>query len=289
MPYRSLADVAAETQSELLAGLVPYFTSNNELLTWLDSEVIDRPSVTINRVEDIGSAGPLACNTSIESEAISAGPAEFNLKQFYRAFDVCGQTESAMGNKAFVDEVGENLAGAAQALGDLIASQIVLGNGAGTNILGFDSIVTNSFAIDGANTTLSDLDALIDAVDFKSGKMAFVANKATRRNIKRLLNEEGDKTRVELADNMFVPGYEGIPMLAHTAVPNGQIYLINGDKNLRGSYMIYGDRPGDVLAPFRLVDVGWRETSDRRQWRLIVQAAVVTKSTQSLARLTGVN
>jgi hypothetical protein len=287
MAYRTLAEVAGETQSELLAGLVPYFTQHNELLTWLDSVIIDRPSVTVNNIVSLGAAAALACDTTITTTAISAAPTEFKLKQFYKAFDVCGTVNSAMGNVAFVDEVTENLAAAAQALGDLIATQIISGDGTGTNILGLNSITTATTAA-AATFGLSDLDVLIDLVEKKSNKMAFVANKATRRAIKRELNAEGDKSRIELANNMFVVGYEGIPILTHSSVADGEVYLVNGDP-MTGNYMIFGERPGEELSPFRLVDVGWSQTADLRQWRLIVQAAIVNKSTQAVAKLTGVD
>jgi hypothetical protein len=281
--YRTLDAVAAETQSELLQGLIPYFTQDNELLTWINKVTIDRKEISINRVASVGSASLVACDTSMVSEAVSAANVTFSLKDYYRQFEVCG---AVMGYGSMNDEVAEQLAGAAQALGDKIATDMVAGNGT-TGMLGLDGIVTNSFAIGGSGFALTDLDKLIDEVPFKSGKMALVTDKATRRIIKAELNADGDKSRIELANNVFVPGYEGIPVIAHSAVTAGQCYLINGDM-LNGSYLAIGERPGEELAPFRLVDVGWREAADRRIWRLFVAATMVTKSTQSLARLTGI-
>lgn len=282
--YRSIADVAAERNSELLNGLIPYFTQDNELMTWITKVVSDKNQISINRIVDIGSAGLVACDTSLASQAVSAANVTFTMKDYYRQFEVCG---ALMGHGTDNDEIAEQLAGASQALGDTLATDLIVGNGT-TGLLGFNNIVTNSFAVGASGAfALGDLDKLIDEVPFKSGKMAFVTGKATRRIIKNELNSQGDKSRVELADAVFVPGYEGIPVIAHSAVTAGQVYLINGDM-LNGSYLALGDRPGEIINPFRLVDAGWREAADRKIWRLFVAATLVVKSTQSLARLTGV-
>lgn len=284
--YRTLAEVVAERQSDLLNGLVPYFTQDNEVLTWINKVTTAKNQISINRVVDIGTAALVACDTSLTSQAVSASNVLFTMKDYYRQFEVCG---TLMGHGTDNDEVAEQLAGAAQALGDKLAVDIFSGNGT-TGLLGLNNIVTNSFAVQtSGNFALSDFDKLLDEVAFKSGKMAFICDKATRRIIKSELNADGDKTRVELAENMFAPGYEGIPVLAAPAgaMTAGHVMLVNGDM-LNGSYLALGDRPGEVINPFRLVDVGWREAADRRIWRLFVAATMVTKSTQSLARLTGV-
>ena len=77
--YRSLADVANERQSDLLNGLIPYFTQDNELLTWITKVVSDKNQISINRVVDIGTAGLVACDTTLSSQAVSAANVSLNM------------------------------------------------------------------------------------------------------------------------------------------------------------------------------------------------------------------
>jgi hypothetical protein len=288
MAYRTLADVAAQTQDLLLPGLVQKYLTTNETLAWMTTLAIDRPSISVNRVASYGAVQKgIDCNTSLTSVAISASNEVFNLVQYARQYEVCNQVTGLA--STFVDQAGEELLGAIKAMAEEVGVDAINGSGSG-EIKGLESLITNSVAAStvGGSGDVEAIWSLFDSVKAKSSKMALMANAKTKRRIMSALLASATVGTSELKGTSFmVPNFNGASILTNDTIADGSIYLANGDPQ-EGLFMAVGEHPGNNIGGlFRFVDVGINQSKDTRINRVFGSFAQILKSNDAIAAVTG--
>jgi hypothetical protein len=288
MAYRTLADVAAQTQDLILPGLVQKYMTTNEYIAWADTLVIDRPSVSVNRVVDVGAVQKgVDCNTTLNSVALSASNEVFSLVQYARQYEICNQVIGLA--SSFVDQVGEESLNAMKAMTNELAIDAIDGSGTG-EIKGLNNLVTTSYAASavGGAGDIEAIWALFDLVKAKSAKMAIVTNAKTKRKLMSALLASANVGTAELKGTSFlVPVFNGASILVNDTATDGDVFLVNGDPS-EGVFLAVGEHPGSNIGGImRYVDVGISQTKDTRIARLHGSFAHILKSNDAIARVTG--
>src|SRR6056297_2528116 len=178
--FRSLADLANTTQSELLPGIINSLKQKDEFTSVLvaNAAVTDRPTISGNRKVTDVTAGYVGCDDSLTPSALSAVPFSYDLETIAGSFDACIKGQNLY--SSFTDVVASELESALQSISYKIAEDAMTGTGS-SELAGFETEVVNTVtqATTGAgNFDLSDLDALMDLVR-TGGPKAFVGNPAT--------------------------------------------------------------------------------------------------------------
>lgn len=205
------------------------------------------------------------------------------------------------------DQMAVQIAKKAKAVGRKYHEALVMGNSA-TNSKEFDGIARmtdadNDEANDemvisagenGGALTLSMLDQLLDTV--KNGADALVMRRGTLRAFRNLLRTAGGTSAAEF----MMPAF-GRPMLTHNGVPilvndflpanekagtneaTCSVYAVRLNE-ADGLHGLYGGENAGIVVE----NVGTVQNKDATRIRLKWYAGLALKSTQSLARLTGV-
>lgn len=200
------------------------------------------------------------------------------------------------------DQVGVQIAKKAKALGRVYHDSLVNGDNA-KNAKQFDGITKISgeaaaqtlvAGANGAALTLSALDQLLDQVP--NGADVLVMRKGTVRAFRTLMRAAGGTTPAELMlENFGRPmlTHNGVPILVNDFLPGNEktgtneatcsVYALrlNEADGLHGLY-------GGSNAGIRLESVGTVQNKDADRIRLKWYAGLALKSTQSMARLAGI-
>lgn len=288
--YRSLAEVLNnnETQSLILPGLVQKYLQTNELMAWMNTIIVDRPSITVPYVADYGAVTKGGdCSTAYTSVAISGGNDVFNLVKYATQFSTCLETVGL--GSSFVSQASEDLLGAVKRMTNELAVDAVQGSGSG-EVYGIEDLTTDVVGAStvGGSGSLEAIWYLFDEVKAKSDKMALVMNAKTKRRVMSEILSSAEVTTQEIKGSSFlVPYFNGAAILVSDASTDGRVTLLNGATD-EGTFLAIGEMPGNnVGGVFNLIDVGISQTIDARLMRLAGYFAMVRKSRQGLAAITG--
>lgn len=281
--FRSLADLVATTQDDLLPGLIDIAKKNDEFAAMLfaDAVVTDRPTITGNRMVSAGSASYVGCDDTLTPEAISGAPFSYDLMTIARSFDACLTGQNLY--SSFTGVVESELKGAMKALAELVAKDAYAGDGSG-KIAGLETQTTNSFAVAGGDT-LSALDRAYDEV-LSRENLAFVGTPAAVRTVVKELRDLGNLTYVEMSGTgLRVPSYLGIPLVRNVNGSAGTLTLV--DRN-QFKLFVGENQSSNIGGLFGMEAVGALETKLRKRWHLYGHFAAVLLDTQGAVKITSV-
>jgi hypothetical protein len=204
------------------------------------------------------------------------------------------------------DQMAIQIAKKAKALGRIYHDALVNGNSS-VNAKAFDGLarlMTNadsnanqSFAAaaGGAALTLSMLDQLLDTV--KNGADALIMRRGTARAFRNLVRAAGGISAEDyaLAKDFGRPmlSHNGVPILINDFLPGNEVQggssvtcsvyavRLNEMDGLHGLY-------GGAAAGIRVEDIGTVQNKDAMRLRVKWYCGLALKSTQSMARLTGI-
>jgi hypothetical protein len=312
MPSITLAESAKLANDDLVAGVIENVITVNELYDLLPFDGIDGNSLAYNRENVLGDVQMAGVGSTITAK----NPATFtkvnsSLTTIIGDAEVNGliqATRSGDGN----DQAATQIASKAKSCGRKFQDQMMNGDGTGDNMTGLLALVpaaqkigadqgrTGTAAVNGANLSFEDLDALIDLVLDKDGQVDYLMmNGRTRRAYLALLRGLGGTSPADIytmPSGRQVPAYRGIPILRNDWIPVTQtagtstkatsVFAGTFDDGSR-THGIAGLTAAQA-AGMHIKDVGESESKDEHITRVVWYCGLALFSEKGIACLTGI-
>lgn len=233
MPTVTLAESAKLSQDMLVQGVIENIITVNPFFDVLPFEGIEGNALAYNRENALGDVQTLAVGGTITAK----NPATFtlvsaSLTTIIGDAEVNGLIEATRSDK--VDQTATQVASKAKSAGRKFQDLLVNGAGAGADFNGLLALVdatkkifAGNGAVNGAQYTLDDLDALVDLVTDKDGQVDYLSMNAQqiRRfySLLRLLGGASVTDVLTLPSGRQVPQYRGIPIFRNDWLPQNQV------------------------------------------------------------------
>jgi hypothetical protein len=282
--YRSLANLATQTQEALFPALIDVLKVQDEALDMLiaDALVTDRLTIKFARAADEGTAGYVACDDAITTSATSANSVSYDLRTINKSFSVClpGQDLGA----SFVDPTEIEMQSAMKAIGKLIGDDAINGVYASNEIAGLNEQVVTTVAAASASDLLPKLDEAYD-VTLSRGNLAWIMAPAAARAVELdLRSAAGGLTYDVLAGTTRnVPQYRGIPIVRSAWVPANTGYLVDREQ----FKLVFGASENAGAGIFNFADAGVMESRLRKIMHVYVNVQAALFNTQGATKITG--
>lgn len=286
--------------------------SNNDLVAGVVEEIIDRDAMfamlpfvgttgkayVYNRENTLSEADFLDPNDTVVEGAATFTEVTTKLRILAGDVDVdkfIAQTENDTN-----DQVAIQIAQKAKGLARKFRRTLAIGDN-GTNAKEFDGIAqlaaagqTFSAGLNGGALTMEMLDELKDLV--KNGADALIMRAGTWRAVRTAIRALGGAAADHVIPQNFgypIPAYDGTPVLINDFLPGNEtegtnaatcsIYAVRFNE-VDGLHGLFGGPNAGIVVE----EIGTVQNKDAWRYRVKWYCGLALKSTQSLARLTGV-
>ncbi|WNZ59913.1 phage major capsid protein [Myxococcus sp. MxC21-1] len=225
----TLAEASKLSQNDLVAGVIANIITVDRFYDVLPFEPVEGPAAVYNRENVLGDVQMLGVGSSITAKA----PTTFTqvtsaLKRIIGDAELDNFVEATTSDTS--DQLALQVAGKAKAVGRKYANLLLNGTGANDEFEGLLGLVSPGQTLvagaDGAALSFEILDALLDRVTAKDGKVDFLMMHArTIRSLKSLLRGQGGAGIVEtlkLPSGEETIVYEGVPIFRNDWMPTDQ-------------------------------------------------------------------
>ena len=306
MASTTLQEARKSQTSPVVRGITNNMVVADALFQFLPFDLIDSEAIEFNQVNAIGGAGYIAVDDDIP--ASSKSPTT-RTKSSVRLKRLVGDAVvSSFIGDVFGDEVSEQVAWKPEGVGRTFAEQMIVGDGTGENITGFQhtSIVPaaniRTAGTNGDALSLTILDDLMSQVESKNGIVdALMMPRQGINKLRALLRAAGGNTEADYRDLPDGTGriltYNGAVVLRNDRIPTSEtkgtgtgltsIYAFNWDDGSRkvGISGVTSARNMGISVRYAGID----RDKDNDLYRVGFNNALVNFNTQSVMRAQHIN
>ncbi|QQR47739.1 phage major capsid protein [Myxococcus xanthus] len=229
MPSITLAEAAKLSNNDLVAGVIENIVTVDRFFGLLPFEPVDGRAAVYNRENVLGDVQMLGVGNNITAKAPTTYTEVTSaLKRIIGDAELDNFVEATTSDTS--DQLALQVAGKAKAVGRKYANLLLNGTGANDEFEGLLGLASPGQTLlagaDGAPLSFEILDALLDRVTAKDGKVDFLMmHSRTLRSLKALLRAQGGAGIIEtltLPSGEETLVYENVPVFRNDWMPTNQ-------------------------------------------------------------------